>query len=533
MGHLYQGVNVKEGTAIVIGAGPAGLTAAYELLHRTDIQPIVLEATRDIGGISKTVSYKGNRIDVGGHRFFTKSDRVLQWWCTILPMQGRPARDDLAHKRDVPLSTEPDAPDPEQSDRVMLVRKRTSRILFGRKLFDYPLTPDLRTLSALGLARAAKIVSSYLHSQLSPRRPEESLEDFLINRFGRELYITFFRDYTEKVWGVPCRRIAAEWGTQRIKGLSVQRVMADAARSLFHRGRSWRQENIETSLIRWFLYPKLGPGQMWTEVARAITGRGGQIRLGHRVVRLLSREGRVDRVLAREEATGRMTEFKGDLFFSSMPVKDLIAAMEPRVPDTVRQVAQGLAYRDFITVGLLLRRLKTDGHVTSRDGNGTVPDCWLYVQEPDVKMGRLQVFNNWSPYLVADPRNTWVGLEYFCTEGDDLWRMPDGELLAFAARELCRLGFIESHDVLDGTILRTPKAYPAYFGTYDRFGVVREFTDTFANLYLIGRNGMHRYNNQDHSMLTAMTAVDNIINDIEDKERLWAVNTEAAYHEAK
>ena len=523
----------KKGTAIVIGAGPAGLTAAYELLRRTDIQPIVLEATREIGGISKTADYRGNRIDVGGHRFFTKADRVLQWWCTILPRQGRPARDDIACRREVPLAAEPDAPDPECTDRVLLVRERTSRILFGRKLFDYPLTPDLRTLSALGMTRTAKILSSYVQSRLSPRQPEESLEDFLINRFGRELYVTFFRDYTEKVWGVPCHRIAAEWGAQRIKGLSIQRVLADAARRLVRPERSWRQQKVETSLIRWFLYPKLGPGQMWTEVAHAVTDRGGRICLGHRAVRFLSQKGRIEGVVAREEATGQTTEFKGDYFFSSMPVRNLIAAMEPAVPEAVRCVAQGLTYRDFITVGLLLKRLKINGPATTRRGNGTVPDCWLYIQEPDVKMGRLQVFNNWSPYLVADPRNTWVGLEYFCTEGDDLWRMPDRELLAFAVREMSEIGFLEPQDVLDGTVLRTPKAYPAYFGTYDRFHVVREFTDTFANLFLIGRNGMHRYNNQDHSMLTAMTAVDNIIDNVSGKDNVWAVNTEAAYHETR
>ncbi len=310
-------------------------------------------------------------------------------------------------------------------------------------------------------------------------------------------------------------------------------MSADAVRRLVRRDRSVRQENVETSLIRRFLYPKLGPGQMWTEVARTVADRGGRIQLGHRVIRLLWHRGRIEGVVTQEEATGRTTEFKGDFFFSSMPVKDLIAALEPAAPEAVQQTAQGLAYRDFITVGLLLRKLRIDGHPAPRNGNGTVPDCWLYVQEPDVKMGRLQVFNNWSPYLVADPRNTWVRLEYFCTEGDDLWRRPDPEMRAFAIREMCKLGFIESRDVLDGAVLRTPKAYPAYFGTYDRFNVVRQFTDTLANLYLIGRNGMHRYNNQDHSMLTAMTAVDNIISNLESKDNLWAVNTEAAYHEAK
>jgi protoporphyrinogen oxidase len=533
MGHPYESILMKLRTAIIIGAGPAGLTAAYELLDKTDVKPVVLEATGDTGGVSRTACYKGNRIDVGGHRFFTKSDRVLRWWCSILPLQGQPARDDLAVGRDVPVSRQPGTPDPERTDKILLVRERTSRILFRRRLFDYPLTPNLRTLSGLGCARTARILSSYIGSQLSPRKPEKTLEDFLVNRFGRELYATFFRDYTEKVWGVPCHQIAAEWGVQRIKGLSIRRVVADAATHALGRGRSLRQQNTETSLIRWFLYPKLGPGQMWAEVARTVENQGGEIRLGYRAIGLPSQSRKITGVVAREEATGRTTEFQGDFFFSSMPVKDLVAAMGPSVPNPVRQVAEGLVYRDFMTVGLLLRRLRVPGPAATGNGHGLIPDCWLYIQEPDVRMGRLQVFNNWSPYLVADPRNVWVGLEYFCTEGDDLWRMPDREMLEFAVREMCRLGFIEAQDVLDGTVLRTPKAYPAYFGTYDRFDTIREFTNNFRNLYLIGRNGMHRYNNQDHSMLTAMTAVENIVNNQEGKDNIWAVNTEEAYHEAK
>jgi protoporphyrinogen oxidase len=525
-------MSARGETAIIIGAGPAGLTAAYELLAQTDIQPIVLEATGHLGGISKTINYRGNRMDIGGHRFFSKSDRILRWWCRILPVQRLPAGDERAGGQDGPLTPEPDAPDPQHTDRVLLVRERMSRILFRRQLFDYPLAPNLRTLSGLGPLRSTTILASYLHSQLAPRRPEQSLEDFLINRFGTKLYATFFRDYTEKVWGVPCRQIAAEWGRQRIKGVSIRRVLADAATHLVRRHASRRQQDTETSLIRWFLYPKFGPGQMWTEVARAIQEGGGEIHLGHRAIGLRSQNHHVTSVIAREETTGRMIEFKGDHFFSTMPVKELIAALDPSAPDEVRRVADGLVYRDFITVGLLLKKLRIE-RPTPRNGHASIRDCWLYIQEPDVKMGRIQVFNNWSPYLVADPGTTWVGLEYFCTEGDDLWQMPDGALRDFAVREMGQIGFIDRADVLDGTVLRTPKAYPAYFGTYDRFGTIREFTDGFQNLYLIGRNGMHRYNNQDHSMLTALTAVENVVQGCVDKNNIWAVNTEKEYHEAK
>jgi protoporphyrinogen oxidase len=518
-------------TAIIIGAGPAGLTAAYELLARTSVRPVVLEATGEIGGISKTVNYKGNLIDIGGHRFFSKSDRVMQWWTHILPLQGKPSRDDIVLGRHVPVSEEPNAPDPEKTDQVLLTRERTSRIFFLKRFFDYPLSLRFDTLAGLGLFRTGKITASYLRSWASPIRPERSLEDFLINRFGRELYATFFRDYTQKVWGVPCRRISPEWGEQRIKGLSVQRAIADAARAVLRRDGSVAQKGVETSLIRRFLYPKLGPGQMWSEVARLVREGGGQILLHHKVVGLRCEGARVAAVRVRDETTGSTIEMPGDHVLATMPVRDLIAGLDPSPPAEVQEVAAGLLYRDFITVGLLLKRLRRPGKAAVPGSPDLIPDCWVYVQEPYVKVGRIQIFNNWSPYLVADPSTVWVALEYFCAEGDDLWRTPDAELLALATREMTDLGFIERDDVLDGVALRTPKTYPAYFGSYNRFETIRHFTDGIDNLFLVGRNGMHKYNNADHSMLTAMAAVDMIAHGSVSKADIWAINTDGEYHE--
>jgi len=349
--------------AIIIGAGPAGLTAAHELLHKTDIKPIIYEASRDIGGISKTVNYKGNRIDIGGHRFFSKSDRVMQWWQAILPRQGAPARDDLPgdgpdHDGRESASLAPGGPDPETSDEVMLVRSRLSRIFFMRRFFNYPISLNLNTVGNLGLSRIVRIGLSYLRARLFPIRQEKSLEDFLINRFGRELYSTFFEDYTEKVWGVPCRRIKPEWGAQRIKGLSITKALVHAARSFLRKDVSIDQKSTETSLINRFLYPKFGPGQLWEEVARIIRAKGGEIHLGQRVTGLQCREGRIVEAEITDTSTGRTRSQPGDYFFSTMPVRDLIAAMNGDAPTDVREVARGLVYRDFMTVGVLLRKLR-------------------------------------------------------------------------------------------------------------------------------------------------------------------------------
>jgi len=560
-------------TAVIIGAGPAGLTAGLELLRRSDVKPILLEASQEIGGISRTIKYKGNRMDIGGHRFFSKSDRVMQWWVDLMPPdagdQGSEPHENEteisyqgkkrvvaipAHLHEEPVlrgagpidhhaaeeSEDEDELDPgaaemlvtvapHDPDLVMLIRPRKSRIYYLRKFFDYPITLTGTTLKNLGLVRTVRVGTSYLKSRVSQIAPEKSLEDFLINRFGRQLYLTFFKSYTEKVWGTPCNEISAEWGAQRIKGLSLTTAVKYFLKKTFSAKPSGdiAQKNTETSLIERFMYPKLGPGQLWEHVADLVREKGGEIHMNWKVDRIHCEGKRVVSIDAVNAAGERQT-FTGDYFFSTMPMRELIQAIDATVPANVREVSNGLQYRDFITVGLLVDRLK----VREPDG-GLLKDTWIYVQEPDVLLGRLQIFNNWSPHLLADPTKVWIGLEYFCYETDDLWKMPDDELKRFAIAEVAKIGILNAEDVSDGHVVRVPKTYPAYFGTYNRFHELREFTDSFENLYLVGRNGMHKYNNQDHSMLTAMTAVDGIVAGHVDKAALWGINTEQEYHEEK
>lgn len=500
-------------TAVIIGGGPAGLTAAYELVQRSDIIPVVYEMSDHLGGLAKTLNHKGNRIDIGGHRFFSKSDRVMEWWTHILPLEDEAS------------------PDQGRADKVMLVRQRRSRILFHRRFFDYPLTLSLTTLRKLGVSRVFRIMLSYLRAQLIPLREEENLEQFFINRFGRELYETFFKDYSEKVWGIPCSEIKAEWGAQRIKGLSVSRVLLHAAKSLVRKGKSIEQKDIETSLIDQFLYPKYGPGQLWEEVGRIVSEAGGEVHRRHRVIGLTLEGNRVLSVEVENTCNGERFSRKADYFFSSMAVQDLIRASGDSVPPEVRDVSEGLCYRDFITVGVLLKRLREGG--TYRENLGQMRDNWIYVQEGDVRVARIQVFNNWSPYMVKDPATVWLGLEYCCNEGDQLWNLSDDALSSLAIKELEEISFIDRNDVLDSIAIRTEKAYPAYTGRYEQFSAIRSFTDAIENLFLVGRNGMHRYNNQDHSMLTAIEAVDAILRNDTSKTRIWEVNTEATYHEKR
>jgi protoporphyrinogen oxidase len=560
--------------AVMIGAGPAGLTAGLELLRRTGIEPVLLEASQEIGGISRTIRYKGNRMDIGGHRFFSKSDRVMQWWMDLMPPEVDDAAAPIsyhgmtravavpAHLHEEPVlrgigpithEAEPAGDDAEETmpvdavvvaaptpdpDLVMLIRPRKSRIYYLRKFFDYPITLTRTTVENLGLARMARVGASYAASRLHQIEPEKSLEDFLINRFGRELYLTFFKSYTEKVWGTPCDRISAEWGAQRIKGLSLTTAVKHFVKKTL-RGKpkgsgDVAQKGTDTSLIERFMYPKFGPGQLWEHVAdtirKGVEGRAGEIHMGWKAIAVRTEGARVVEVEAQNEA-GERRSFAGEYFFSTMPMRELVQALEAggtAVPANVREVSEGLQYRDFITVGLLVDRLK----VHEKDG-GLLKDTWIYVQEPDVLLGRLQIFNNWSPYLVEDPGKVWIGLEYFCYDTDELWKMPDEALKAFAIAELAKIGIIEAEAVSDAHVVRVPKTYPAYFGTYDRFEELKSFTDSFENLFLIGRNGMHKYNNQDHSMLTAMTVVDGLVTGGVDKAALWSINTEQEYHEHK
>lgn len=514
---------MEQKIAIIIGAGPAGLTAAYELLFRTDIKPIIFEMSNDFGGLSRTVNYKGNRIDIGGHRFFSKSERVIQWWQNILPLEG-------TNLQNGSINGDLDS---KKVDKVMLIRNRLSRILFLRKFFNYPISLNKSTIKNLGIFKTLKVGASYLKCRLSPIRKEKSLEDFFINRFGKELYATFLKDYTEKIWGVPCNKIKPEWGAQRIKGLSVFKTLVHALKKRYLKDQSITQKKTETSLIEHFMYPKFGPGQMWNEVAKIVKEKGGEIYKDHKVIGIKYKDNKITEVKVKDEINNTIKNQQGDYFFSTMPVKELINCFEEDVPIEVREVANGLIYRDFITVGLLLKKLKVTNETSIKTFNNIIPDNWIYVQEKDVKIGRLQIFNNWSPYMVQDPNTIWIGLEYFCNIGDELWSKSNADFISFAIDELIKIDIINKEDVLDNTIIRMPNTYPAYFGTYDQFNVIRSFVDRLENLFLIGRNGMHRYNNQDHSMLTAMAAVENIINSIKIKDNIWAVNVEQEYHEER
>lgn len=541
--------------AVIAGAGPAGLTAAYELLKRTDVHVIVCETTDAIGGIAQTYNYKGNRIDIGGHRFFSKEKRVMDWWFNILPAQGAPAADtaDKAHAIDYATravlkylcpecmpapgegwtvdgtTVERPAPDPEMEDDVMLQRPRLSRIFYKRHFFPYPLAITLLVARRLGLWNTFLIGCSYIKRQIFPLKDETYLDAFYKNRFGDRLYKTFFEAYTEKVWGVPVHQIRADWGAQRVKGLSLRRAVAHAVHDLFSSDFQKAQRERETSLITRFFYPKYGPGHMWETVTKHVTACGGEVRMKTRVSGVHTENGVVTSVTLQNVETGETTQQACDYFFSTMPIKHLMGMMTPHPSPRVVEVAEGLHYRDFLTVGLLLKKL----HVQEgKEVKADVPDNWIYIQDSGVRVGRIQIFNNWSPYMVADRKNSiWIGLEYFVNEGGDLWIMPDADLITLGMREMEAIGFAKKDDLLDACVLRMPKAYPAYIGSYDQLHVVREFVEGIPNLFLIGRNGMHRYNNQDHSMLTAMLAVDNIIAGQADDSNLWDVNLEMVYQE--
>ena len=513
---------------LIIGAGPAGLTAAYELLRdgSGDYEVTVFEETDAIGGISKTVNYKGNRMDMGGHRFFSKIPEVNIWWEQMMPIQGKRFYDDRVLKRRATLRR--NGPDPEKTDRVMLRRHRISRILFMDKFYDYPISMKPETFRNLGLINTMLVGGSYVKSMVR-KLPEDNLENFYINRFGKKLYQMFFEYYTENLWGRHPREIDASWGNQRVKGLSISAVLRDMTRKALKK----KGGKVETSLIEEFSYPKLGPGQLWEITADEVQKLGGKIIKNAQVTGIIKGDNGTVTGLAVSK-DGKEEIFDGDIIISSMPLKDLVLGMND-VPENIRRIAAGLPYRDYMTVGVLVKKLALQNETNIPTLGNIIPDCWVYVQERDVRMGRFQIYNNWSPYMVSDPEHTvWVGLEYFVQEHDSFWEMEDEAFSEMAVSEMQRIHLIESRDdVLDTHVERIKKAYPAYFDTYDEIDSLIEYLNGIPNLYCVGRNGQHRYNNIDHSMCTSFEAVKNIRGGITTKDNIWNVNTEKEYHESK
>lgn len=512
---------------LIIGAGPAGLTAAYELLDKSkEYEVVVFEESDCFGGISRTVNYKGNRMDMGGHRFFSKVPEVNEWWEKMLPTQGAMPYDDVLLNRTSTIAQ--GGPDPEKTDRVMLRRNRISRIFFNSKFFDYPVSLKFETIKNMGFGTTIIVGFSYLKTVFH-KREEKSLEDFYINRFGKKLYSMFFENYTENLWGRHPSEISPEWGAQRVKGLSIKAVLKDIFGKLFKQ----KNRKVETSLIEEFAYPKLGPGQLWDLTAADFEKMGGTIIKNAKVVNVIKDNNNILSGLVYEKGGERIT-VSGDYIISSMPIKDLVTGMND-VPAQYAEIAEGLPYRDYMTVGVLIPHLKLKNETKIKTIGNIVPDNWVYVHDRNVKMGRFQIYNNWSPYMVPDiEHNIWIGLEYFCNEGDEMWSMTDADFAQMAINEMVTMGLINSKDeVIDSHVERVKKAYPAYFDTYEHMDELRDYLNTIPNLFCVGRNGQHRYNNIDHSMCTSFETVKNILSGITDKDNIWNVNTEKEYHEEK
>lgn len=511
---------------VIIGAGPAGLTAGYYLLKQTkEYEVVIIEKDKKVGGISKTINYNGNRMDLGGHRFFSKSDKINNIWKEILQIQGKGSYDDIKLNINKDFSIE--GPNPEKEDNVFLIRNRVSRIYYNKKFFSYPVSLSLNTIKNLGFIKTTESGFSYLKS-LFIKKKETNLENFYINRFGKKLYTIFFEGYTEKLWGRSPKDIDSSWGRQRVKGISLKEVLKDS----LYRILKITNKKKETSLIEQFYYPKYGPGQMYEEMERLFIKMGGTILKEHEVIKINNINNKIKSIICKNK--NNKIEINADIFISSMPIKDLIQGMN-KIPKNINKIALNLPYRSFITIGIIVDKLKIENKTKIKTINNIVPDCWIYIQSTDVKLGRIQIFNNWSPYLVKDIENTIsLGLEYFCDEQDEFWKNEDEKLKEIAKEELIKIGVLDKNSVIyDYNIERVEKAYPAYFDSYKDFPKIKEYLNKYNNLYCIGRNGQHRYNNMDHSMECAITCIDNILNNIKTKENIWNVNTEKVYHEEK
>ncbi|MBR3211158.1 MAG: NAD(P)/FAD-dependent oxidoreductase [Bacilli bacterium] len=515
---------MKKKKVIIIGAGPAGLTAGYQLLKESNEYDVtVIEASSDIGGISKTVKYKDYRMDIGGHRFFSKSDEVMTFWNEIMPVEGEIPYDYKETGRTTKIME--GGPKPDQEDNVMLIRNRISRIFYLNHFFDYPISLKWQTFKNMGLFRTISSVFSYIKSRIFKKK-EDSLENFYINRFGKKLYSMFFENYTEKLWGRHPKEISADWGSQRVKGLSITTILKNMLMKIFH----IKKKNVETSLIEEYYYPKYGPGHFWETVAKKTEEMGGKIIMKTPITNIKFKDNKIVSVSSKDQV------FTADYYISSMPIKDLINGMSgnKEISSDIKRIANGLPYRDFITIGCLIPKLKIKNETKIKTLGNIVPDCWIYVQDTRVKLLRLQIFNNWSPYLLKNPKKeVWIGAEYTCQEGDKLWNMSAKEFSEFALEELETIGIIDKKSVKDYHVEKIKKAYPSYFDTYYEIDKVINYLNQFDNLYCIGRNGQHRYNNMDHSMMTAFETVRNIRNNVKKKDNIWEVNTEKEYHEEK
>lgn len=503
---------------VIIGAGPAGLTAAYELAKSQKYSICILEAEHSVGGISKTVRHQDNLIDIGGHRFFSHSKKVLDWWLQFLPIVDTTSHMEISYHQERQSLDEVIL---QKSEEAMLIRSRKSRIYFKKQLIDYPLKLNLRLLIALGLGSSARIMLGILRSRISPMKEVKNLEEFFINNFGKELYEIFFKEYTEKVWGKPCTELSADWGKQRIKTLKIRDIVLHSVLKWVMPQRKFKSQ--ARTLTEKFLYPSKGPGMLWEKVADECQKMGVTLTKGSKVDGLHFQDNLVKSV-SYSCHENLPQEMECDAIFSTMPINDLIRSMQTDIPSAVVSVSQSLEYRDFIIVGLELRELE----LLPEKGKKMVEDNWLYIQDTGVKVGRLQLFNNWSPFMTTGD-HAWIGAEYFCKKGDEVWSMTDEALVDFALSELDSIGILSKHNFVSGKVVKCPKAYPSYTGSYNQLHLVQDFLESIPNLFLMGRNGLHKYNNQDHSMLTAFKAVELFEKNSNSKEEIWAIHSDDEY----